>query len=116
MKTLKVDNHTFEIVDKVPKNYMIWNIGNNMPDGYLPLCELLNPEDPDNYSINPETLKAVQCEGAQAILKVTIRGQNTIKKMETYIKRYSKSKNSYTLLVVERMKEALKWMYTLKFE
>lgn len=33
-------NDVFEIVDTVPLGYSIWNIGHNMPDGYLPFCRL----------------------------------------------------------------------------
>ena len=33
---LRKGNDVFEIVDTVPLGYSIWNIGHNMPDGYLP--------------------------------------------------------------------------------
>lgn len=33
-------SHSFELVDRVPLGYSIWNIGENMADGYLPLCRL----------------------------------------------------------------------------
>lgn len=52
--------HVFEIVEKIPAGFFIWNIGENMgTHEYIPLCEDLHPEDKDDYSINPETLKAV---------------------------------------------------------
>ena len=74
METLKIENgkiyrtsilsektDVFEISDKIPKNYFVWNIGKNMgTDKYIPICEDLHPEDKDDYSINPATLKAVK--------------------------------------------------------
>ena len=51
----------FEIVEKIPSNYFIWNIGENMgTDEYIPICEDLHPEDKDNYEINTSTLKAIR--------------------------------------------------------
>jgi len=29
----------FLVVDKIPSGFHIWNIGNNMADGYLPICQ-----------------------------------------------------------------------------
>ena len=40
MKTIISGEYTFEIVESIPRNYFIWNIGKNMIDGYLPLCSL----------------------------------------------------------------------------
>ena len=51
----------FEIVEKIPNNYYVWNIGENMgTDEYIPICEDLHPEDKDNYEINPSTVKAIK--------------------------------------------------------
>lgn len=51
----------FEIVEKIPANYFVWNIGENLgTDGYIPLAEDLHPEDKDNYEINRYTLKALK--------------------------------------------------------
>ena len=51
----------FEIVDKIPARFFVWNIGDNMgTHEYIPVCEDLHPEDKDDYSINPATLKAVK--------------------------------------------------------
>lgn len=53
--------HVFEIVEKIPAGFFIWNIGENMgTHEYIPLCEDLYPGNKDDYSINPETLKAVK--------------------------------------------------------
>ena len=51
----------FEIVGRIPANFFVWNIGENMgTHDYIPLCEDLHPEDKENYEINPATLKAVK--------------------------------------------------------
>ena len=51
----------FEIVDKIPARFFVWNIGENMgTHEYIPVCEDLHPEDKDDYNINPATLKAVK--------------------------------------------------------
>lgn len=52
---------TFEIVEKIPVGFFVWNIGKNMgSDNYIPLCEDLHPEDRENYEINRYTLKAIK--------------------------------------------------------
>lgn len=51
----------FEIVRRIPANFFVWNIGENMgTHDYIPLCEDLHPEDKENYEINTATLKAVK--------------------------------------------------------
>ena len=51
----------FEIVEKIPAGFFVWNIGENMgTDEYIPICEDLHPEDKDNYEINASTLKAIR--------------------------------------------------------
>lgn len=51
----------FEIVGKIPSNFFVWNIGENMgTHDYIPLCEDLHPENKDDYSINATTLKAIR--------------------------------------------------------
>ena len=92
MQTIKSGEHVFEIVDRVPCGYTIWNIGKNMVDGYLPLCRL----------------KAVKVDGAQIILEAVGGGQNTPEQMEAYIKRYRNAKpGTWSYKQVRRMKAAL---------
>lgn len=51
----------FKIVGRIPANFFVWNIGENMgTHDYIPLCEDLHPGDKENYEINPSTLKAVK--------------------------------------------------------
>ena len=74
MNTVKIENgkiyaksdlcereDIFLIVDKIPHNYFVWNIGDNMGhEEYIPICQDLKPGDPDSYEINVDTLKAVK--------------------------------------------------------
>ena len=55
----KVD--VFEIVDKIPTGFFVWNIGDNMGhDEYIPVCQDLRPGDKDCFEINTRTLKAIK--------------------------------------------------------
>ena len=52
---------SYEVVEKIPSGFFVWNIGENMgTDEYIPICEDLHPEDKDNYEINTSTLKAIR--------------------------------------------------------
>ena len=51
----------FEIVEKIPAGFFVWNIGDNMGhDEYIPLCKDLHPEDKENFEIDTTTLKAIK--------------------------------------------------------
>ena len=51
----------FEIVEKIPAGFFVWNIGENMGhDEYIPLCKDLHPEDKENFEIDSTTLKAIK--------------------------------------------------------
>lgn len=55
--------HEYEVVKKIPHGFFVWNIGKNMgSDEYIPICEDLHPEDKNDYSINPDTVKAIKLE------------------------------------------------------
>ena len=74
MATLKFENNkiystsslcektdVFEIVEKIPVGFFVWNIGENMgTHEYIPVCEDLHPGNKDNFEINAATLKAVK--------------------------------------------------------
>ena len=54
-------SRSYEVVEKIPSGFFVWNIGANMgTDEYIPICEDLHPEDKDNYEINTSTLKAIR--------------------------------------------------------
>jgi len=49
---------TYEIVNKIPNGFFVWNIGKNMGDDeWIPLAEWYNKDD---YTINPNTVKAIK--------------------------------------------------------
>ena len=51
----------FEIVEKVPADFFVWNIGDNMGlDEYIPICKDLHPEDKENFEIDTTSLKAIK--------------------------------------------------------
>lgn len=51
----------FEITEKIPTGFFIWNIGENMgTHEYIPVCQYTNPGNKENFEINPDTLKAVK--------------------------------------------------------
>ena len=111
-KILRVGDDSFEIVNKVPLGYEIWNIGRNMPDGYLPFCRLSQHQPfPGARNIETDTLKAIKCEGAQLILAAIGSGIKTVKEMESYV---AKNKNAKQGTVahgmVQKFKAALPFM------
>lgn len=97
--TLTVNSDIFEITDTVPNGYRIWNIGDNMPDGYLPLCQLkwIQPFE-GAQEIDTHTLRAIPVANAQVILKAVGHGLNTLPKMRQYVRRFEKHKPSKRIL------------------
>lgn len=82
-------NDVFEVVEKIPAGFFVWNIGENMgTDEYIPICEDLHPEDKDNYEINPNTLKAIKLsrEDVEALRKAAHVGINSKKTAERALK------------------------------
>ena len=82
-------NDIFEIVEKIPNNYFVWNIGENMGDDeYIPICEDLHPEDKDNYEINQNTVKVIKLsvEEVKALRKAASVGINSKKTAEKALK------------------------------
>lgn len=110
MKTLKVNEYVFEIVDSIPKGYSLWNIGHNMQDDYLPLVQTYE----GTYEVNTNTMKAVYIKDAQVVLQAIGRGQGTIKKMETYIKRNKNPKMLSTKRHVDKLIKAVEILKTIK--
>ena len=77
---------TYEVVEKIPSGFFVWNIGENMgTDEYIPVCEDLHK---DNYEINPYTLKAIKlsAEEVKALRKAASVGINSKKTAEKALK------------------------------
>ena len=111
-------SHTFQLVDFVPYGYEIWNIGSqHMAEGYLPLCRLSTHQHfPGGRDVEIETLKAIRIDGADKILDAIGGGQNTVEKMEAYVKRYRNSKpGTWSYAQRKRMIEALPIMKQIKW-
>ena len=83
------NSRNYEVVEKIPSGFFVWNIGENMgTDEYIPVCEDLHPEDKDNYEINPYTLKAIKLsvEEVKALRKAASVGINSKKTAEKALK------------------------------
>lgn len=107
--------HVFELVDSVLPGYTIWNIGSNMIDGYLPLCRVKAEQlFPGGSEIEPDTLKAIKCDGAQIILAAVGYGPITPEQMEKFIAKHSKTGRHSS--AIKRMEEALPYMRQLKWD
>ena len=79
----------YEVVEKIPSGFYVWNIGENMgTDEYIPICEDLHPEDKDNYEINPYTIKAIKlnAEEVKALREAAHVGINNKKTAEKALK------------------------------
>lgn len=107
METVTHENHTYEIVDEIPAGYLIWNIGEHAPEGYLPLCKPLFPQPFSGaHRIDGDTLKAIKTEDAQVILKA-VHIEDTLPAMETYVRRYGRSVRQGTRERVKCCREAI---------
>ena len=95
--TLNNRNDIFEIVEKIPSNYFVWNIGENMgTDEYIPICEDLHPGDKDNYEIKTSTLKAIKLsrEDVEALREAASCGVNSKATAEKALKSKRTSYNA----------------------
>ena len=86
MQTIKQTNKwgrtdVYEVVDSVPAGFMVWNIGEYAPAGYVPLVELLPGED-WQHNVNMDTLKAIKSDHAREILRAASCGGSTLAECE----------------------------------
>lgn len=92
---LRVKENQLKIAHAIPSGYTIWNIGTNMPSGFLPICKLKQQQPFDGArEIIEESLIAVPLPEAQLILSLVSQGINTIGKMQSYVKRFEKRAKS----------------------
>ena len=59
---IKSGKYDFQVVKSIPHDYIVWNIGNNMIDGYLPLAQIT-----EGYNINQSTLKAIKISSEEEL-------------------------------------------------
>lgn len=112
MEKMVLAGDEYEIVDFVPYGYVIWNIGRNMPDGYLPLVQVGGY---DGCQVLPTPKKAIRVKEAQVILNAIGRGPKTIKDMKKYIEKHKDSVYPGVINDIKKMKEALPIMESLKW-
>ena len=110
-KTIKKDNgygttYEFEIVESVPKGFIIWNVNILNDTGYLPLCETIAK---GSYTVNTNTLKAIKCNGVDKVLKASLWGYNTIKKMDRYLAKNKKTRDTKIINEAYPYMKELKW-------
>lgn len=86
---------TYTIVNKIPKGFTIWNIGEHAPENILPLviCD-------EKYSINTNHMLAIITPNAQTILSAVGICGDTAKDFEKYISKHDN-------IFADRMKKAL---------
>lgn len=102
--TVTSDNNTFELVNEVPLGYVMWNIGKNAPTGCIPFCRII----PGTNNVEPDTLKAIQIEGAEKVMMALGNGCNTLPKMEQFVKRHQNAPEwTWEYRKVQRIKEAI---------
>lgn len=87
--TLCEKTDVFEIVEKIPVGFFVWNIGENMgTHEYIPVCEDLHQENKEDYSINLATLKAVKVtpDERKKLNKAAAWGVGNLKQAEKALK------------------------------
>ena len=113
MQTIESCGYTFELVDHVPRGYVIWNIGKNMVPGYLPL---VLTGDRDGCQVLPGAIKyAVKVDGAQTILAAIGWGELDVQAMEQYIKNNEGSNDARVLAHIEKLEAALPILRTIEY-
>ena len=100
---------TYEVVSEPPLGYIIWNIGEHAPDGYLPFCRLSAIQPfAGGRCIERDTLKALKCDGAQEILDAIGFGPETSEEMKKFVKKYKNK--PYKDWICERMEVAIPYL------
>ena len=75
----------FEIVEKIPAGFFVWNIGDNIGlDEYIPICKDLYPGDKENFEIDTTSLKAIKLpiDEVKALREAAACGVNSKKTAE----------------------------------
>ena len=84
-------HHRFEVVDKWPQNYLIWNIGYDAIPGYVPFCQLDSHHPfPD---VNVNNLKAYKTDAYKEVMIAAFGSCSlTLEDMKEYLKMCEKKK------------------------
>ena len=87
--TLCERTDVFEIVEKIPAGFFVWNIGENMgTHEYIPVCEDLHRGNKEDYHVNLSTLKAVKVDPNEweKLYKAAHCGVGNLKQAEKALK------------------------------
>ena len=90
-------SRSYEVVEKIPSGFFVWNIGENMGSNkYIPLAQGLHPEDKENFEINTSTLKAIKLspEEVNALRQAASWGVNNKSTAEKALKSKRTSYNA----------------------
>lgn len=100
MEILETNFMSYEIVEKIPDGFSIWNIGDNMGrDDYIPLCEP-DHENPikavgicEVYSVNRRTLKAIKLvpDEVKILRKASSLGAGNLNEARNFAKLFTRS-------------------------
>ena len=93
-KTIKICDTSgkmcvYEVVNKIPSNFFIWNIGENIGTReFIPIAEWLKPEDKEDFHINIETVKVIPVNPEEwaKLDKAASLGVGNLKEAEKAIK------------------------------
>lgn len=100
--------YKFEVVDKIPRGYDIWNI----PDclgGYMPLCKCYE----GTYTVMQDCLKAIKVESAEerrTLFRGAFRGSANLQGArrvlaDKRVRRDAKERAEKSLPILERLTE-----------
>lgn len=86
--------YVFEIVDKIPACYDVWNIPELCGGEYAPFCMTTEPGNKNCFDVNIETLKAVKLspEDSRILRKAASRGVHAIGQAKRTLARTAKSR------------------------
>ena len=94
--------YVFEVVDKIPEGFMVWNVNDMLGDnGYVPLCEWKYPDEVakgrKNYDIRTDTLKTIKIDPKEArILKnATAHGVGNLENAKKVVAKGNPDKNGW---------------------
>ena len=91
MNTIQEGKYTFEIVDKIPQGFQIWNI--SPIEGYIPICETLSPS---SFQIDDKKLKCIKVDNIKRdkLRRAASCGIKTLKDCEQALNTKRTSQNA----------------------
>lgn len=101
-------NNEYRIVNKVPRNYTVWNIGKHMGnDEYIPFCRII----PHTFNVQLDALLAVKLpvDEVEILRKVAGVDDTYLNVMEKRI--HKPRKYDYDVKTLIRAKEILEKIY-----